>query len=138
MRLLYERNWSKSRILGFFAVLDWMMRLPEELETELWHDIESIEGERKVKYVTSVERLAIKRGIEQGLEQGLQQGLARGRMEGRAEGIAVLLSRQLNRRFGPLSAATTDRLAKAAPDQLERWAERVLDAATLDDVFAES
>ena len=134
VRLLYERNWSKSRILGFFAVLDWMMRLPEELETELWHDIESIEGERKVKYVTSVERLAIKRGIEQGLEQGL----ARGRMEGRAEGIAVLLSRQLNRRFGPLSAATTDRLAKAAPDQLERWAERVLDAATLDDVFAES
>lgn len=59
-------------------------------------------------------------------------------MEGRAEGIAVLLARQLNRRFGPLSAAITDRLAKAAPDQLERWAERVLDAATLDDVFAES
>ncbi|KAI5915489.1 hypothetical protein [Thauera sp. 2A1] len=42
------------------------------------------------------------------------------------------------RRFGPLSAAVTDRLVKAAPDQLERWAERVLDAATLDDVFAES
>ena len=34
VRLLYERNWSKTRILGFFAVLDWMMRLPEELETE--------------------------------------------------------------------------------------------------------
>jgi predicted transposase YdaD len=134
VRLLYERNWSKSRILGFFAVLDWMMRLPEELETELWHDIESIEGERRVKYVTSLERLAIKRGIEQGIEQGL----ARGRMEGRAEGIAVLLARQLNRRFGPLSVTITDRLAKAAPDQLERWAERVLDAATLDDVFAES
>ena len=42
MRLLYERNWNKSRILDFFAVLDWMMRLPEELEIELWHDIESI------------------------------------------------------------------------------------------------
>ena len=37
------------------------MRLPEDLENELWHDIEEIEGERKGKYVTSVERLAIKR-----------------------------------------------------------------------------
>lgn len=53
-------------------------------------------------------------------------------------GIAALLSRPLNRRFGPLSAAITDRLALTAPDQLERLAERVLDAVTLDDVFAKS
>ncbi len=40
MRLLYERGWSGGHILDFFAMLDWMMRLPEELETELRHDIE--------------------------------------------------------------------------------------------------
>lgn len=141
-RLLYERNWSKARIIDFFAVLDWMMRLPDKLEDELWQDIENIEGERQVKYVTSVERLATKRGIEQGLqrgrEEGLQQGRLEGRTEGRAEGIAIVLVRQLNRRFGPLSAAVTDRIGNATADQLERWTERVLDARTLDDVFAQN
>lgn len=128
VRLLYERNWRRQRILEFFGVLDWMMRLPEELEVELWHDIEAIEGERQVKYVTSVERLAIKRGIEQGLERGLERG--------RAEGRAALLGRQLTRRFGSLPAAITERLAHANAEQLDLWAERVLDADSLDEVFA--
>ena len=144
VRLLYERDWSRTRILDFFAVLDWMMQLPRELETELWHDIERIEGERKVKYVTSVERLAIERGLQKGLEQGLEQGLERGREQGLAQGLergrqrggAAVLARQLNRRFAPLSPAVTERLAQASPEQLESWAERILDATSIDDVFA--
>ena len=35
VRLLYERDWNKQRILELFAVLDWMMRLPKEFETKL-------------------------------------------------------------------------------------------------------
>ncbi|HRQ48885.1 MAG TPA: hypothetical protein PK725_18165 [Rhodocyclaceae bacterium] len=46
--MLYERDWTHQRILDFFSVLDWMMRLPKELEQRLWQDIENIEGERKV------------------------------------------------------------------------------------------
>ena len=138
VRLLYARDWSRERILGFFGILDWMMRLPEDLDNELWHDIERIEGERNVKYVTSVERLAIKRGIEQGMEKGLEKGMEKGLERGRAEGSAALLSRQLTRRFGPLTTTITERLAQATPEQLEQWAERVLDAPSLDDVFAEN
>lgn len=130
VRLLYERDWNKRRILELFAVLDWMMRLPKELETKLWHDIETIEGERKVKYVTSVERLALERGKREGLEEG--------REKGRAEGGSALLGRQLARRFGPLPKPVTERLARATTGQLEVWAERVLDARTLDEVFAEN
>jgi hypothetical protein len=43
-----------------------MMRLPDRLEQKLWQDIAAIEGESKMRYVTSVERLAIQRGIQQG------------------------------------------------------------------------
>ena len=132
VRLLYERNWTRQRILEFFGVLDWMMRLPEELEVELWHDIEVIEGERQMKYVTSVERLAIKRGVEQGIERGIERGLA----QGRAEGRATMLARLLTRRFGPLPTAITERLAHANAEQLDLWAERILDADSLDEVFA--
>ena len=53
VRLLYRRGWDRQRILDLFAVLDWMMRLPDELEQRLWLDIEAIEGESKMPYVTS-------------------------------------------------------------------------------------
>lgn len=142
VRLLYERDWDKKRVIELFAVLDWMMRLPAELEDELWHDIETLEGERKVKYITSVERLAIERGKQEGLEQGRQmgrrEGRREGREEGRAEGGSALLGRLLTRRFGPLPKSVTERLAHATTGQLEVWAERVLDARTLDDVFVEN
>jgi hypothetical protein len=138
VRLLYERNWTRQRILNFFSVLDWMMRLPRELEQGLWQDIESIEGERKVKYVTSVERLAIERGLRKGMEQGLEIGIEKGIEQGRAQGTASVLLRLLNRRFGPLSPDITRRLSQSTPEQLEIWAERVLDARAIDEVFAET
>lgn len=109
-----------------------MMRLPAELETELWHDIESIEGERQVKYVTSVERLAITRGVEIGTEKSMEKG----REEGRAAGIAARLAHQLNCRFDPLPATISECLASATPEQRKRWAECILDAVSLDAVVA--
>ncbi len=123
VRWLYRHGWARQRILDLFAVIDWMMRLPDPLEQALWNEIQTIEGERKMAYVTSVERLAIQRGQQEG------------RAEGRVEGQAELLARLLTKRFGPLSAEIQDRLNQATTDQLERWGERLLDADALDDVF---
>ncbi|MCF8212056.1 MAG: Rpn family recombination-promoting nuclease/putative transposase, partial [Rhodoferax sp.] len=47
VRLLYIHGWERQRILNLFAVLDWMMRLPDSLEDKLWQDIEQIEGEAR-------------------------------------------------------------------------------------------
>ncbi|HRQ56863.1 MAG TPA: hypothetical protein PLN31_05545 [Azoarcus taiwanensis] len=134
VRLLYERDWSKARVIGFFGVLDWMMRLPKELEAKLWQDIEQIEGERKVKYVTSVERLIIERERQLGIEEGIQKGIEKGR----AEGSVGVLRRLLMARFGRLPEAVVGRLGRATAEQVEQWAERVIDAETLDDVFREN
>ena len=46
------------------------------------------------------------------------------------------LSRLLERRFGPLDPAVTERLQKASATELERWADNILDASTLDEVFS--
>ena len=54
---------------------------------------------------------------------------------GRQEGERRVLERQLQRRFGALSAENTERLTEASMEDLETWAENVLDAQTLDDVF---
>jgi predicted transposase YdaD len=58
------------------------------------------------------------------------------RDEGRNEGQQELLLRQLTRRFGTLPEAITARVASAGHEELMRWFDRSLDAASLDDVFA--
>jgi len=73
------------------------------------------------------------RYTEKGIEQGLQQGIEQGMLSGERQ----VLTRLLTRRFGPLPAAVLQQLEQAGTDQLERWADNVLDAPTLDDVFAD-
>lgn len=72
---------------------------------------------------------------QQGILLGRQEGRQEGREEGRQEGRADLLLRQLNRRFGPLGAAMTQRVSQASAAELERWADAILEARTLDEVF---
>ena len=64
------------------------------------------------------------------------KGEAKGRTEGEAKGEAKLLLKMLTLRFGPLSDATRARVEAASIEQRDTWAERILSAATLDDVLA--
>ena len=79
--------------------------------------------------------------LEQGRSEGRAEGVAEGRAEGVAEGIekgqAELLLRQLELRFGVLPDAVRDRVRDASAPELEAWAERVLTAASIDEVLAE-
>jgi len=142
VRQLYRHGWERQRVLDLFAVLDWMMRLPDLLEQQLWQDIAFIEGETRMRYVTSVERLATQRGmqqgLEQGLEQGMEQGLEQGMEQGKLEGEIGMLERLLIRRFGSLSDETAARLKNATSEQIELWADRILDAPTLAAVFMQN
>ena len=96
-----------------------------------------------MRYVTSVERLAIERGLAKGIAEGRAKGLAEGKAEGKAEGLAEgrtegrieTLARLLTRRFGPLPEWAAERLRAAAPEQLDQWTDLVLDAATLREVL---
>ncbi len=58
-----------------------------------------------MKYITSIERIAI----------------AKGQVEGRVEGESKLLKRQLERRFGVLPAWATEKLSNASESALEAW-----------------
>ena len=69
------------------------------------------------------------------MERGVRQGMERGMERGREEGEAVLLLRQLNRKFGPLPPEMERKIRSAEPQALMLWGDRVLDARTLDEVF---
>ena len=56
--------------------------------------------------------------------------------EGHREGHRAILLRQLARRFGSLPETITTRIEAATNSDIERWADRILDATSLDDVFS--
>ncbi|MCB2263541.1 MAG: Rpn family recombination-promoting nuclease/putative transposase [Candidatus Thiosymbion ectosymbiont of Robbea hypermnestra] len=97
---------------------------PEEEETMMSQFAQDIEKRVRQK--------ALQEGIQQGMQQGMQQGIRKGLLEGEAK----LLLRILPLRFGPLPDEISERIYNADPNTIELWAERVLDAESLEDVFA--
>ena len=65
-----------------------------------------------------------------------EKGLREGEEKGREQGEAAILLRMLRRKFGTIPAASEDRINSAAPDQLERWSDRLFTATDVDDVLA--
>ena len=74
-------------------------------------------------------------GRAEGIVEGRAQGIVEGMEQGRVDGERALLERQLLHRFGPLSAEVAARVDAATAADIEIWAEKVLDADTLEDVF---
>jgi hypothetical protein len=85
--------------------------------------------------ITMVERLLEHENLVMELPY-LRRIREEGRQEGRREGEAEMLLRLLHIRFGTLPADTEAHVQAADPETLLRWSERVLTAATLDEVFA--
>jgi hypothetical protein len=65
-------------------------------------------------------------------EQWKQQWL----LEGEQRGEAALLTRLLERRFGTLPDWARDRVQAADTPAIKEWALRLLEAASLEDIFA--
>ena len=55
--------------MNLYAFIDWLLVLPEALETAFLEDIEQLEEETKMRYVTSAERIGIRKGIELGRQE---------------------------------------------------------------------
>ena len=115
VRRLYQRGYQRNDILELFRFIDWVLVLPLELEKQFWDELEQYEEEDKMTYVTSVERMGIEKGIQQGEHH--------------------LLKRQLKKRFPNLPEWVGEKLEQASQEDLEQWADRILDAQHLEDIF---
>jgi len=60
-----------------------------------------------------------------------------GRMEGTLEGRAAVLERLLRKRFGAIAPMYLERIRSASIEQLDLWAERILDAKSIQEVFSQ-
>ena len=121
VRALYARGFDQQVVRDVFRFIDWALTLPVELEPAFHQTLDEIEEEFGMPYVTSIER----------------RGFERGHAEGHLEALVTVLRHQLRLRFGPLDEATEARIATATSDQLLRWAERVIEADSVEGVFGD-
>ena len=86
LKMLYEKGYKKQDIINLFGFIDWLMRLPKELEKSFIEEISQHEEDKKMPYITSVERFGVEKGIQQGILQGKQQGILQGIRQGKQQG----------------------------------------------------
>jgi hypothetical protein len=77
-----------------------------------------------------------KESYDRGYDHGFDRGIDRGLDMGEVRGERKILLRQLVRRFGTLPESVKARVDSAGAEDLERWSDRLLDATSLDAVFA--
>jgi predicted transposase YdaD len=68
-------------------------------------------------------------------EKGVLEGFGKGELRGEIRGRAETLLRLMRRRYGAVPDAVIDRVHAAGIEDLDRWADAVLDAPSLDAVF---
>ncbi len=78
---------------------------------------------------------AIRKGMKQGRREGLRDGREEGMQAGMQMGRQEILTQQLQKRFGAIPKRIKTRLTKLSVPELDEAALRLLDAATLDELF---
>ena len=68
-RQLYEQGYDREDIINLFQFVDWIMSLPAELDQQFWQEVIHLEEERRMPYITSVERFGIEKGIQQSRQE---------------------------------------------------------------------
>ncbi|MCL6749855.1 cytosolic protein [Nostoc sp. CCCryo 231-06] len=72
VRKLYQQGFEREDVLNLLAFVDWMLTLPLDLEAEFKTEVEQLETEQSMQYVTSFERIARREALLEGIEVGLK------------------------------------------------------------------
>jgi hypothetical protein len=68
VRNLYERGFSAKDVRELFRVIDWLMELPPALAHMFTQELDMIQEERSMPYITSTERIWRGEGLRRGIE----------------------------------------------------------------------
>lgn len=110
---------SGEDIRKLFQLIDWMMNLPEELAQQFEQEIYDYEKEKKMPYITSVERRAMERG----------------KKEGKIEGFLEAITLGLQKRFGEEGAQLLPAIREITDvDRFRAIQELLWTASSLDEV----
>ena len=98
-------------MLNLFRFLDWLLKLPKGLEAEFWQELSTYEEERRMPYVTSVERIGIEKG--------------------KTEGQRSFALHLLNHKFGELPDRTITQIDALSTRRIKQLGEALLDFSSI-------
>jgi predicted transposase YdaD len=114
-----------------FRLIDWLLELPPGLDQQFWQEIQRYEEEKRMPYMTSVERI----GFEKGLQEGRIAGEEQGRAEGSKHGLLLGLETALALRFGEAGLQLLPEIrALDDPAMLEKILAQIRTVATVDEL----
>jgi len=130
---VYRRGMKREKLLAVLKFIDWIMELPDKLETKLVEEVKQIEEKTKMPHMLSAERLGMKKGRAEGLAEGLANGLANGLADGLATIIEIKFGkagRRLSKRAYQVKSSEALRklMAKLKRVQSLPEAEKLFDA----------
>ena len=138
--LRFERPDSMEALLQLIDSLnDWLDGQPELKRTfAIWIRAVLLRRGKFTQAIPKVRDLKeLKMSLAARFDLWAQQYELRGEQKGKQEGKSELLQRLLVRRFGPLPQHIVQQITSATTPQIERWGDRVLDACSLAEVFAD-
>jgi hypothetical protein len=91
VKRLYERGMEAEDVRQLFRFIDWIMDLPEELEQRFGQELIAYQQEKRMPFITIVERIFTEKGRKEGIEKGLKEGIEKGKEQGLLEGIETCL-----------------------------------------------
>jgi predicted transposase/invertase (TIGR01784 family) len=62
---LYEKGYNGDQVRDLYRFVDWIMVLPEKLGDIFWHELQDYEQENNMTFITSVEKIGIKKGKQE-------------------------------------------------------------------------
>ncbi len=122
-------------VLRFFKKRSGGEQLTEEL-TEI-RDLGAMLEERVKEWEKELLEKGLQEGIKEGIKKGIKKGMEKGIEKGVEQGEAEVLLRLLERKFYEIPPEYRQRIDDADSSQLLAWAERILTAESIDDVFGD-
>ncbi len=95
LKRLYEQGRDRQDIIDFYRLIDWMMTLGLELQSEFDQQVTQYEETMKMPYITSIER------------------------SGELKGEQKVIIRLLNQRVGEIRPPLIEQIRKLSVEQLE-------------------
>jgi hypothetical protein len=118
VREMYARDYSAQDVINLFRFIDWIMVLPESAEALFWEEVQLFEANQPMPYITSVERIGIRKGKEIGLQ----------------EGKAALILIQATAKFGEIAPELREEISTLPLECLDELAIALLNFQTLEDL----
>jgi hypothetical protein len=125
-RLMFKKGYDKQKIVDIFYFIDWLVTLPDELEELYYKEIQTIEKEEQMPYITTPERIGFKRGIGKGVDIGMEKALKN------------TLKSMIKVRFGDISSDMERKISEAPKEQLEKWIINFVNSKTINEIFEEN